>query len=272
MTPISTDRVFGHYPVSIASSLAIEGLTHTGEFASWGPKPPIHDYQVLYLNLRTLFRNAFYAFEDNRERLTPDVILTSIEEDIKNILAAASSAAPSMLCVPYLCQYNSVNKTFPEAAFRNANTPSQIFYNSLEQDVYKQVVGQQLWGVELFDCAPKGEHDTVLLTHMPSDLLARSEFPKLALIESHTGKLKTHLEWYTKVNGKSAQIPFNKAFLTLFGDGVMFHPLDRKVRSVVTKTAEKYHWTQTTTMDRINNCLRLVNEPHVVDYLRKLAR
>lgn len=271
MTPISTDRVFGHYPVSIASSLAIEGLTHTGEYASWGDKPPIHNYQVLYLNIRTLFRNAFYAFEENRERLTPDVILTSIEEDIQNIIAAARAAAPSMLCVPYLCQYKTVNKKFPEASFRNANTPAQIFYNTMESDVYKQVVGQQLWGTEFFDCDLKGQHDTVLLTHMPADLLSRGDFPKLALIESHTGKLKTHLEWYSKVNGKSALIPFNKAFLTLFGDGVMFHPLDRKVRNVVLKTAEKYHWTQTTTMDRINNCLRLVNEPHVVDYLRKLA-
>ena len=79
MNPISVDRTFGFYSVSIASSLAFEGLLHTGEYADWKGELPIHSYQEIYLNLRTLFRNAFYAFEENRERLTPDVMQTSIE-------------------------------------------------------------------------------------------------------------------------------------------------------------------------------------------------
>ena len=107
---------------------------------------------------------------------------------------------------------------------------------------------------------------------MPADLLARKDFPKLGLLESHTGKVKTQLEWYTKLNGKPQHIPFNKAFLTLFGDGVMFSPLDRKTRGVVLKTAEKYSWKQDTTMDRIYNCLKLVNEPFVIELLRRLMK
>ncbi|AFQ96755.1 hypothetical protein G173_gp210 [Erwinia phage phiEaH2] len=278
MTPISVDRKFGFYQMSIASSLAFEGLLHTGEHADWKGELPIHDYQEIFLNLRTLFRNAFYAFEENRERLTADVLLTSIEEDITNIMATAQAVAPSVLCVPYLCTYKSANKTFPEASFRsiasgeNKMTPTMLHYNALEHDALKLFDEKWPEAYRKFDVFPDGKHDTLMLTHLPADLLARTDFPKLGLLESHTGKVKTQLEWYTKLNNKPEQIPFNKAFLTIFGDAYMFAPLDRKVRTVLLKTAEKYHWRQDTTMDRIYSCLRLVNEPHVMEFLRRCSR
>lgn len=278
-TPISVDRVFGSYPMSIATSLAMEGLLHTGEYADWKGKLPIHDYQEIFLNVRTLFRNAFYAFEDNRDRLTPEVIRTCIEEDIAQFTAVASAAAPAMVCVPYLCQYKTVNKEFPLAHFRNAlggegtMSANQAFYNSVEQDVYRMFLNEET-GMEnllAFDNFPKNNKDTLLLTHYPADLIHKNRFPKLGLLESHSGKVKKQMEWYTKLYNKPKQIPFNKAFLVLFGDAYMFSPQDRKIRNVLLKTAEKYHWDQSTTMDRIYNCLKLVNEPHVIDYLRKLS-
>lgn len=276
-TPISVDRVYGNYPVSIATSLALEGLLHTGEYADWKGEPPIHKYQALFLNVRTLFRNAFNAFEINREKLTAEVLITSIEEDISGIMAAAKAAAPSMLCVPYLCLYKSANKKFPEAAFKNAYdparaTPSMLFFAALEHDVYKLIADQQMFGVTLFDTDIEGDHDTLVLTHYPADLLCRKKFPKLGLLESHTGKVKTHLEWYTKLNGKPDKVPFAKWSLVLFGDGTMFSPLDRKVRAVVLKTAEKYNWDQTTTSDRISTNLRLMNEPFAIEFIRRLDR
>lgn len=272
MSPISVDRKFGSYPISIASSLAFEGLLHTGEFADRGGELAIKDYQALYLNLRTLFRNAFYAFEENRERLTPDVLKTCIDEDIENIFATARAVAPSMVCVLYLCEYHSVNRVFPKGDFRNANTPNQVFYNSLEDDVYKMFLREEPRRdyFKIFDVFPKGDKKTLILTHYPADLLAVKDFPILGLLESHTGEVKTQLQWNSKLYNKPKNIPFNKGFLTLFGDNVMFHPQDRKVRNVVLKTAEKYSWHADTTMDRIYNCLKLVNEPHVIDYLRKL--
>lgn len=272
MSPISVDRKYGSYPVSIASSMAMEGLLHVGEYADKKGESLIKDYQALFLNLRTLFRNAFYAFEENRERLTADVLKTCIEEDIENIKAAALAAAPSMVCVFYLCEYHTVNKVFPKGDFRNATTPNQIFYNSVEQDVYKMFLKEEPRREDflVFDVFPKGDKNTLILTHYPADLLAVKEFPKLALLESHTGEVKGQLQWNTKMYNKPERIPFNKGFLTLFGDGAMFHPQDRKVRNVVLKTAEKYSWHADTTMDRIYNGLKLANEPFVIDYLRKL--
>ena len=278
MTPISVDRTFGFYQMSIATSLAFEGLLHEGEYADWKGPIPIHKYQEIYLNVRTLFRNAFYAFETNRERLTPEVMLASIEEDINTIYATAKAVAPSVLCVPYLCTYKSANRIFPEASFRTIAggqekmTPNQLHYNALEHDTLKLYGEKYAEKFKSFDVFPKGQHDTLILTHYPADLLAYKDFPLLNLLESHTGKIKGRLEWYTKLNGKPEQIPFNKAFLTLFGDGYMFAPLDRKVRKVVLNTAEKYHWRQDTTMDRVYSCLKLVNEPFVIEFLHRLAR
>lgn len=274
MSPISVDRKYGVYPISIAGSLAMEGLLHTGEFADRQGELHISEFQALYLNLRTLFRNAFYAFEEHRERLTPEVLKTCIEEDIENIYATAKSVAPSMVCVFYLCEYKKANKEFPKGDFRNANTPNQVFYNSLEQDVYKMFLLEQprREDFQVFDVYPEGNKDTLLLTHYPADLLAVKRFPKLALLESHTGEVKTQLQWNSKLYNKPERIPFTKGFLLLFGDNVMFHPQDRKIRNVVLKVAEKYSWHADTKPDRVDNCLRLANEPHVIAYLRELNK
>lgn len=274
MSPITVDRDFGLYNISIGSSLSLEGLFRTGEFANEKGETEIHAYQEVMINLRTMFRNAYESFRQDRERLTPDVIKDCILEDFEGFVAAVRTVAPEVVCVPYLCTYKSANKEFPQAKFRNANTPLQIHYKSVEDDVYRLLLNAEnpLIEAQVFDVYPKNNKDTLILTHFPADLLARKDFPKLALLESHTGKVKTHLEWNTKLYKKPPRIPFNKGFLVTFGDTSMFSPQDLKIRNVLNKTAEKYNWNQSTTMDRIYNCLRLVNEPHLIDFLRQVNR
>ena len=270
MSPISSDRVFGNFPISIATSLAIEGLFHVGEFEGAIGPLAAESHQALWINLRTLFRNGFYAFEDKREFLTPEVMVDSLTQDVAAIRTAVSQHAPNLEVQFYFCQMHKVNQAFPEASFKNANTPAQLFYNALEKDTYAGMVDVSQYKV--FDVEIKNDKETLIVTHMPMDLLWRANFPKLTLLESHTGKVKAHTEWYSKLNGKPAQLPFCKAFLVLFGDGVVFSPLDRKSRAVLLKVADKYKWNQGTTWDRINNALRLENEPHLVEFLRRLSR
>ncbi|MGL5397247.1 MAG: hypothetical protein ACRDBQ_18520 [Shewanella sp.] len=274
MSPISIDRDFGLYNISIGTSLSLEGLFRTGEFASEKKGTEIHGYQEIMINLRTLFRNAHDAFRQNRDSLKPEVLKDCILQDLEGFIAAVKTVAPEVVCVPYFCTYKGANREFPTAKFRNANTPLQIYYKSLEDDVYRALLNEEnkLIDAKIFDVYPSNNKDTLILTHYPADLLARKDFPKLALLESHSGKVKTHLEWNTKLYNKPPRIPFNKAFLVVFGDTVMLSPQDLKMRNVLNKTAEKYKWDQTTTMDRINNCLKLVNEPHIIDFLRRVNR
>lgn len=270
MSPISSDRVFGNFPVSVATSLAIEGLFHVGEFEGVQGPLAAESHQTLWVNLRTLFRNAFYAFEDRREFLTPEVMIASITQDVAAIRAAVMAHAPTLEVVIYFSQMLHVNRIFPEAKFKNATTPGQLFYNALEKDTYAGMVEASQYKV--FDVELKNDKETLIITHLPMDLLWRGNFPKLTLLESHTGAIKAHTEWYTKLNGKPAQLPFCKAFLVMFGDGVVFSPQDIKSRGVLLKIADKYKWNQGTSWDRINNALRLENEPHLAEFLRRLGR
>lgn len=268
--PISSDRVFGNYPMSIATSLAFEGLFHTGEFQGVTTPLETNNHQCVMVNIRTLFRNAFYAFENNRERLEGVTMLTCIGEDALAIVRTVKEMAPHLDVQFYFCQMIGVNRLFPEAKFKNANTPAQIFYNTLEKDTYTRL--SEVIQYVPFEIEIKNDRETLIVTHMPMDLLWRKNFPKLSLLESHTGRVKSHTEWYSKLNGKPEQLPFCKAFLVLFGDGVVFSPLDLKSRGVLLEIAQKYKWHQGTTLDRIYNCLRLENEPHLLEYIRRLSR
>ncbi|ANZ50220.1 hypothetical protein PHOBOS_30 [Erwinia phage vB_EamM_Phobos] len=267
----TVDRVFGlEYPMSMPTSLAFEGLLKTGEHANDKGEPPIHQYRAIFVNVRTLFRNVYNAFGDKKAELDANIALAAIEEDVKTIRETVTAVSPSTICVFYLCQYKTVNKEFPQAKFKNPTTPIAVHYNSVEMDVYRKVINEKLFDVKLFDVEIKNNVDTVCLTHLPMDLLWRKHFPKLALLESHTGKVKGPLEWYTKLNGKPENIPFNKATLQLYGDGVMFSPEDLKSRRVLEKVAQKYNWNQSTTQSRMRQSLRIANEPFLIEYLNRL--
>ncbi|QBP07456.1 hypothetical protein HOV30_gp030 [Erwinia phage Derbicus] len=269
----TVDRVFGlEYPMSIATSLAFEGLLHTGEHAADKGEPPVHSFRAIFVNVRTLFRNVYNAFEDKKAELDADIALAAIEEDVKAIRETVAAVSPSTICVFYLCQYKTINKEFPQAKFKNPSTPNQTHYNSVEMDVYRRVVKDELFEAKLFDVEISNNVDTVCLTHLPIDLLWQKNFPKLALLESHTGKVKGQLEWYTKLNGKPENVPFNKATLTLYGDGVMFAPEDLKSRRVLEKVAAKFSWNQSTTMSRIKSTLRIANEPFLIEYIDRLSK
>lgn len=264
------DRVFGHYPVSIATSLALEGLFHTGEYNSDRPAPYLK-YDTLLLNVRTIFRNAWNAFEGKTDDVHYDVMRECVLQDIKTIQETVNAVSPTTICVPYLCKYKTLNKKYPNANFRNPNTPNQLHYNAVENDVYTKAE-EMFEDLISFDTELSGETETLLLTHMPLDLLSYKKFPRMALLESHTGKVKTRVEWASKLQNKPKGIPFYRCTLQMFGDGVMFGPQELKVRRVLLKTAEKYTWSATTTTEKMFENLRMANEPHLLTFLRKLEK
>lgn len=266
------DRTVGIYPVSIGTSLAIEGLTHTGEFATNEGTAPIKDCEVLYINVRTLFRNAFGSFDDLKDRLNFETMRETIIADIEGIKEAVKAASPNTVCVIYLCTYKdaTVQRTFKEANFKNPSTPNQVFYSGLEFDIYKEAP-DFIEDLKLFDVELKGDKDTFILTHLPVDLLWYRNFPALTLLESHTGKIKKRTLWYTKLNGRHTIIPFSKEFLQIFGDGIMFSPQGIKVKRVILKVAEKSRWNQNTSKEKVKMTLRNANEPHVLDLYKRMS-
>lgn len=266
------DRAVGSYSISIGTCRAIEALTHTGDFEHMEGKAPVHSCDALYVNLRTLFRNAFTAFGDEKQNVDEEIMISSLLTDIENIKEAVSAASPNTVCVFYLCTYPSqvMDRKFPIANFKNANTPNQLFYYGLETDIYNRA--EELFGdtVELHDYKLSGNGDTLIITHMPLDLLSANNFPALNLLESYTGAVKPKTQWYTKLAKAAPTIPFNRKMLLLYGDGIMFGPQDLKTRRVMIKVSEKNRWTQRVSDERIILNLRQANEPHVLDFYKKL--
>ena len=68
--PTMLDRTLGFFPMSIATSLAFEGVTHLGEYGDRPGEPEINQIEAIWCNLRTLIRNAIGAF--TKEKKTAD--------------------------------------------------------------------------------------------------------------------------------------------------------------------------------------------------------
>lgn len=249
-------REKGSLPISLGTSLAIESLCGLGEFET--KKPPIYDFDSLWINVRTLFRNCYGAIEkDVRESIRAEDILHGLSSDILSIFSTmAKESNGRMRVVLYVDSFISFKKVFPNAIKKEPNTDKQKIEHALEEATIKLLL-ESNYGFEIkqFDCSfTEGDKRTVLLTHYPSDLLSRKQFTELVLLESHTGSIKTRLEWNTKLtNGKQlTRIPFNRLTLQVYGDGnTLFQAMLPSVKKVITELAEKYKWTPATTREKI---------------------
>jgi hypothetical protein len=278
------DRTVGFYPISIATSLALEGVFHTGEFDN----PTAKDFplrgKLLLVNIRTLFRNAYNAFT-SQEQMMLDIkpIYDSVKEDILEVFTAVSRSEPECTVEFYYCTYSDPEKHLGALNFYNRGvdtedhkaTPKQKHYRELEKDLFLNL--SELLE-ELPDSIVVNEYDfyietkkpTVLLTHYPADLLSEDKMPSVVLLESHTGKLKGKSEWASKLYNKPTNIPFSKMMLAVFGDGVMIAPQPIKFRKKLLELGAKYKWDHRTTDTRIIEGVKFAKEPHLVTFLRKL--
>lgn len=281
----SYDRKIGFYPISIATSLAFEGLFLTGDYDDGSPDKTLKvkekvDGKVLYVNIRTLFRNAYNAFpSETHPTLLLKPIIESLIEDILGIKQTLKQESP-LKVVFYFCNYKSIDKELGKLNYYNRgevsketkSTPKQVMYLNLENDVFKNIDHiEEQCGVEIeeFDFYLESDDPIIVLTHIPIDLLSASKVPSLLLLESHTGKLKGLSEWGTKLNTKPKNVPFNKMTLSLFGDGVVIAPQPTAFRKAILKLGEKYKWDHRTSAIQIIEAAKRANEPHLVTFLRK---
>ncbi|MEQ5216105.1 hypothetical protein ABN214_15420 [Proteus terrae] len=258
------DRVIGMLPISVGTSLAIEGLIDKGGL-------PIHN---LALNIGTLFRNAYQAYEtDDRPKLTSDILykdvlqdLTGIFQNLKNI---SKVKEPKM--VPYHCTYAGLARSFPKAKLWSPTTEKQKAYAELERLTTNKILTEMRGYIERVDFTiPKSTTNTYVITHHVVDLLTPSGTGDVTLLESHTGALKDKELWYTKLtNGNELKrIPFNKMTLSVFGDkSVNFKANGFKLRSAVMSTAEEYKWTPMTTHERIRLTLGYLKDKELASEL-----
>lgn len=279
-TMLIEERVKGQFPISIATSLAIEGLLGMHPEAPIPVRPHWLNYDTLFVNVRTVYRNLYGLFKaEQADALKASEIAPFILEEmeiIKNVVRQHSEG--NMDVIFYSCSYENLSGIYKHGQFKEADTVKQKMYSAKESAVldecYKKLGGKNNETFKLFDVTIVGDFKrTLLFSHYPVDLLNIKNVKSLALLESHTGLVKGKNEWYTKLkNGKDhPRIPFDKMTIQLFGDsGGLFKPYPRRHREKMIELSNKYQWSQITTKERILQCVTLAREPFFEADVKKL--
>lgn len=262
-SPLS-GRATSSWPISIGTALALESL-FTGPAAPYDPERPIpqhvsiENYQEFWINLSTLYRNIMGSIESKlQDKVMAADMLHVLESETELIDEIVTHESHGTVRVYYYSsEYTGLQQRHPNAKLRVASTPKQILYADMcgmVLDEYHKRHGRENQVFQFDrDIRSPNKSKALLLSHVAYDLLSAHYFGDLHLLESHTGILKKKALWYTKYhNGKElARVPFNAAFLQLFGDSQQFHPFPISVRKRLIALADEYKWTAMTTMDRL---------------------
>jgi len=236
-------------PISVGTSLAFEALIAN----------PKHQIDNLMINVDTVFRNAYQAYETKvRDRLTVDQLYQDVIQDLGGIYEIlgkiGQNRTPNM--VAYYCSYAGLAKRFPLAKLWQPDTEIQRRYAALQDKVLKRLLSQLRGHIRLQDhTIPNGIRHTYVLTHHMIDLLVPKGYGELTLLESHTAALKQPNQWNSKLTGGAKaleRIPFNALTLQVFGDNSTNFKMNAfKYKVAVHELAEKYKWTPSTNVERV---------------------
>ena len=275
-----SERAIGKLPISIATSLAIErAIGIHDEFSD--PKPIITEYQELWINLKTLFRNLFHALDKDAAKLVLGVDLAGALIDEMNMIVSVIDeySSSKVKVVFYVSNYNDLDVYYKLGKVRTDNTEIQKEYTLL----MKQAIGKVLkveeqshsHDIRTFELSLKTEkrHKVLLVTHYPIDLLSSKTFTHLDLLESHTGNVLGKALWYKKYHdGKDlAQIPFNGCFIQIFGDKETFKPYPIAVRRDILEIAKRYNWSSVSTDDKIRYGLKELKDPYTRELMLSIV-
>jgi hypothetical protein len=272
------ERAVGQYPLSIATSLALEGLAGIYEDRH-EESPPILKYDELWVNLRTLFRNFIGSLEKSLQEAMDGVeAAEAISEEMERLTDIARDLNPRTHVHFYVSNYDGMEQRYPRAMIRRDTTPRQKLYTLMQKDAIGALLQKHKGDENLSVFQRKLEYaksptpTVAILTHYAYDLLSAKIFKRMDLIESHTGIIKPKALWYTKFyQGRElVMIPFREDMLQIFGDNETFHPLDIRLRRELIEIAKQYNWSQVTTTDRIRLSLDLMKNHFGADVVKEI--
>lgn len=265
------DRETGKYPISVATSLAIEGLMGIHDNIPPQPSPPVTNCDVVAINARTLIRNILGSHDKlTSQYITVDYVVKLVLDEILTIKSILETETMGRVqTFMYIPSYKFLKLRYRSAVIKEPVTDKQKLAHKFEEDCIELLLkrrGDIYAPVSIVDLDIKFENKprVCLITHLPIDLLHCEGHSSLALLESHTGIVKFSNQWYTKLkNGKELyRIPFDKMSIQFFGDsGGTFGSYDAKMRKVLLEISEKNQWTQLTTKNKIVSDVLHAYEP-----------
>lgn len=279
-------RAMSGFPLSIGTSLAFESLfdMRQAPYDPARPLPPhidVTQYKVAYINLATLFRNIVGAIDKvDFLMVSPAEIREVIEMEIE-IINSLFAVEGHNSCTPvyYYATYDTLYRKHlpPAVKFRQDKTDGQKHYAQMLLNTFKPFfIHPKPQCFKIDTDLPKKEGETaLLLSHVPYDLLNWSRFRRLDLLESHTGKVKGRNLWHTKYANFPGEalglLPFTWKLLLIFGDQVMFQPMDIRFRRMIVDIAKNRRWTAMTTESKLLMDLGLdLKEPYLLELYRSL--
>lgn len=275
---ILTNRAVGQFPISIATSLAIESLIGIHPDAP-SDHPPIQDHDALWVNMRTLIRNLMGSTPtESRKHLTEQTVAEYIVNEMRAIEAVCVEHGDGRFDVAYYkCTYSDLSYTYNKAILKAITSPGQKAAWIFEEAVLKVIDAEYQGHIPYLSLTrkfPEVSVKALMISHYPVDLLQRYKFDSLTLLESHTGAVKPPNMWNTKLhNGRELdRIPFDRMTVQLFGDGVTFTPMNLKVRQKMIELAEKNKWTPMTTKDFVIYCVVQNRDPALEALVKSLYR
>lgn len=272
-----SDREKGELPLSIGTSMAIESLCGLGE-EFYTKDPAINHIDELWINLRTLFRNLYGSISRTiRDSMLPDALLVGLTDDMRTIEATIAKASQGRVSVVfYMCRFDDFTQVFPNGHYKELRTEKQKVEQALENQTLEMLIEEEpsmdvrTYRTRMTD---RDRGRTFIITHYPVDLLWARNYQDLKLLESHTGAIKSPVDWHTKLTGGKdlSRMPLNRLTLQVFGDGnVLFASMTPKIKKEITDLADKYKWTPLTTEEKVRYGLSRLYDPRVKTFFTSL--
>jgi hypothetical protein len=261
-----TERVLGEiFPFSVATAISFEKLQEYKQ---------IRQFNAIYVNLRTLVRNAYSCI--GKDNVTSQNLIESVTDDITKMSQVVNNHFGHLNLIIYYNTNAHLRKLFPYNQMARPTTPKQIAYHAILEKVTKVIIEKYKESIVKIDTLlkPKRHEDIgIVLTNFPTELLSAKYFRHLVLLESHTGAVKGRLEWNTKLtNGRSLiNIPYCKLTLAVFGDNKqLLLPMGRDVKEAIKDIASKGKWTTNTSNEKIRYTISSYADIHSRRELLKL--
>lgn len=269
------ERERGKLPLSIGTSLAFESLLNINDNIEH-PHPPFQDYQVVWVNIKTLYRNLYGSIEREKIDLTTDnQMAQAMFSEIDRIKEICQTDANGIDVVFYCPNYKDLDKINNETLLRLDNTSLQQTFTKRMTNCLKIVLPAFNSNVELTNpnririydnkITDYENRNAIMVTHYAYDLISFRRFKSLSLLETHAGKIKKRETWYTKYyNGKELpELPFRLDLLTILGDSTLFRTKVPKFKKEIIQLANQYKWTSVTTTDKIRANIETIKDHEI---------
>jgi hypothetical protein len=236
--------------LSISTGLAIETLVNIPRLDPARIVPsmpyPLEQYDVFYVNILTLIRNAISAHSADELIIASgrDIAYFCISE--LNILA---STIPIPM-IPYMSRYTRLGTPSLKPYLREHTTPRQHKIDNLTTTAAQAMtindnsIKQYSWNI------PGTQNNAIVLSHIILDLYSYKGFNVFTLLESNTGVLKSPSlygsKYYNIDDETVPYIPFNLKSGLVLGDSTVFKPMPLKVRRQYLAAAIDKRWSGVT--------------------------